>query len=112
MNIIGKVILTATALAVSAPVMASGSGGGGGGGFGGGGFSRVQRDPAQVDFSRGKSYFKKYVTCNKCSHSGGVKDARTAQTIAQQVRSGDIAVKSKHKRQLLYYISRRYGIRA
>lgn len=115
MNSLTKAILTAAALAVSAPVVASG--GGGGGGFSGSGSSgssssRTPRSPAKADFSRGKSYFKKYITCKKCSYSNGVNDSVTAEKVAKKVRSGEISVKEKHKRQLLFYISRRYRIRA
>jgi len=114
MKITSKVILAATVLAVAAPVstpvFASGGGGYSGGGSGSGTYDRAPRDPAQANYRKGRSYFKKYVTCKKCSYSKGVNDSATARKIMKQVRSGEIAVKSSHKEKLLYYIARRYRV--
>jgi hypothetical protein len=100
-------------LLAAAPVLASGSGSGGGGG---GGYPSsspsAPRDPYADAYSRGKSQFKKRITCKKCAYPQGVHDSVTAGKVAQRVSSGEFKLTEKQQSDLMIFLQRRYGVTA
>jgi hypothetical protein len=68
------------------------------------------RDPAAEAHSRGKSLVSKKISCKKCAHSGGVKDAAVARTVAAQVRQGEFDLKDNERQLVLFYLTKRFGI--
>lgn len=108
-----KTIATLAAIAVAAPAVASG-GGGGGGGFSGGGFSggpRIQVTPEQRSFQRGQKIFKKSLSCTKCAFPRGITSTKQAQDAVTRVKNGQIKLKKRHQKDLLYYMSQRYRVK-
>jgi hypothetical protein len=116
-----KIITALLSLAVSVPALSSGSESGGGGGFSGGGFGSGtsnfpsearQYDPAKAAYSRGKSMFKKNITCSKCLYAKGVKDGVTATEVALKVRAGEFNLSAEEQEDIMIFIKKRYGIEA
>lgn len=109
-----KMIATLAAIAVASPALASG-GGGGGGGFSGGGFSggtpRVKISPEQRSFQRGQKIYKKSLSCSKCAFPRGITSSKQAQDAVTKVKNGQIKLKKRHQKDLLYYMSQRYRVK-
>ncbi len=103
-------ILAFAALLVAPPALASGTSGGGyGSGSGSGSYPATTRDPAAEAYARGKSMVKKRIACKKCAYPQGVQDTPTAQKVAASVRSGEFALKTAEREQVLYYLAERFG---
>ncbi len=68
------------------------------------------RDPAVEAHNRGKSLVSRKIGCKKCVHSGGVKDAVVARTVADQVRGGEFDLKDNERQLVLFYLTKRFGI--
>lgn len=100
------------ALLASAPVLASGSGSGGGGGSYPSSSPSAPRDPYADAYSRGKSQFKKRITCKKCDYPQGVHDSVTAGKVAKRVSSGEFQLTEKQRSDLMIFLQRRYGVTA
>jgi hypothetical protein len=102
-------ILGASLITAPTAVFASGSGG-----YGGGSGSypeqRAPRDPYADAYARGKSQFKKHITCKKCEFSQGVHDSVTAGKVAKRVRAGEFQLNEKQRADVMIFIERRYGI--
>ena len=110
MRLYATVALLAVSAAFTPPsVWASGTSGSGSG-SGGGLYPSVPRDPAAEAYSRGKSMVSKRIACKKCPFPEGVKDTPTAQKIAAQVRAGEFDLKPAEREQVIYYLSRRFGL--
>jgi hypothetical protein len=112
-QIIGLALASGALLLTPVPALASGSGGGG---YGGGGGSypapSAPRDPYADAYSRGKSQFKKHITCGKCAYPEGVHDSVTAGKVARRVRAGEFSLNEKQRGDLMIFLQRRYGITA
>lgn len=118
-NAIAFYVAIAALNAIALPAQASGpitalslqSGSQSGSQSGGGTFPTLPpRDPAVEAHNRGKSLVSKKIGCKKCAHSGGVKDAATARTVAAQVRAGDFDLKDDERQLVLFYLANRFGI--
>ncbi len=107
-------LLASIALLASTPVLASGSGSGSGGGGGSYPSSApsAPRDPYADAYSRGKSQFKKRITCKKCVYPQGVHDSVTAGKVAKRVSSGEFQLTEKQQSDLMIFLQRRYGVTA
>jgi hypothetical protein len=81
------------------------------GGQSGGSFPRIeQRDPAVEAHNRGKSLVSKKIACKKCAYPKGVKDAATARTVADKVRSGDFSLTKSERELVLFYLKNRFQV--
>jgi hypothetical protein len=98
-------------LLASVAGLASGSGSGGGGSYSLPS-SSTPRDPYTDAYARGKSQFKKRITCKTCAYSDGVHDSVTAGKIAKAVRSGAFQLTEKQQGDLMIFLQRRYGVAA
>ena len=105
-------LLGSIALLASTPVLASGSGSGGGGGSYPSSAPSTPRDPYADAYSRGKSQFKKRITCKKCAYPQGVHDSVTAGKVAKRVSSGEFQLNAKQRNDLMIFLQRRYGVTA
>lgn len=105
-------LLGSIALLASAPVLASGSGSGGVGGSYPTYAPSAPRDPYADAYSRGKSQFKKRITCKKCDYPQGVLDSVTAGKVAKRVSSGEFQLTEKQQSDLMIFLKRRYGVTA
>lgn len=80
-------LLGCTIMLPSIPAIASGTGGSGSGSSSYLGPS-APRDPYADAFARGKSQFKKRITCKKCEFPTGVHDKVIAGKVAMRVNAG------------------------
>jgi hypothetical protein len=100
---------------IAAPTAAVASGSGGGG-YGSGGSSyplqQIPRDPYADAYARGKSQFKKRITCKKCEFSEGVHDSVTAGKVAKRVKAGEFQLNEKQRADVMIFMERRYGVTA
>lgn len=115
MKMIAAIVAISVAAPISTPAFASGGGGGGGGfsGSGSGSFgqSRAPRlTPEQRSFQRGQREFKKAVSCKKCAYPKGITATKVANEVVAKVKNGSIKVKDSRKKDLLFYLSRRYRV--
>lgn len=95
------------------PLRASGSGGGGyGSGSGSYPAPSTPRDPYADAYSRGKSQFKKRITCKTCAYPEGVHDSVTAGKVAKRASLGEFQLNEKQRRDLMIFLQRRYGVTA
>ncbi|WP_341711808.1 hypothetical protein [Erythrobacter sp.] len=69
----------------------------------------VARDPAEIAYSKGKTLVSKRISCKTCAHPKGVKDAQTAQQVAQRVRTGEYELDAKERELVLFYLTNRFG---
>jgi hypothetical protein len=95
------------------PLHASGSGGSGGAGYSSS-FPEVSapRDPFADAFLRGKSHFKKRITCKTCAFPQGIADNATAAKLAERVKSGEFGLDARQQADLMVFLNRRYGVTA
>jgi hypothetical protein len=116
-----KIVAALLSFAVCVPAFSSGSESGGGGGFSSGGFGSGtnsfpseprQVDPTKAAYSRGKSMFKKNITCSKCLYPKGIKDGVTATDVALKVRAGEFNLSAEEKEDIMIFLKKRYGIEA
>lgn len=68
------------------------------------------RDPQAEAYSRGRSLVSKKISCKKCAHPKGIKDAQAAQAVAQQVRNGEFDLKDDQRQLVVLYLKNRFGI--
>ena len=112
---LGLAVAGAIVVLAPMPLQASGSGGGGGGfGSGSGSFSTPSgpSDPFAGAYSRGKSHFKKRITCKTCAFPDGVHDGVTAGKVVKRIRSGEFQLNEKQRSDLMVFLQRRYGVTA
>jgi hypothetical protein len=95
-----------------APISAVASGSGGGGGGGNYPAPSAPRDPYADAYARGKSQFKKRITCKKCEYSQGVHDSVTAGKVAMRVKAGEFQLTEKQRGDVMIFLRQRYGITA
>ncbi len=103
-------LLSSFALVASVPVIASGSSGGGGSYPSS--TPSAPRDPFADAYSRGKSLFKKHITCKKCDYPQGVNDSVTASKVAKRISSGEFQMNAKQRSDLMIFLQRRYDVTA
>jgi hypothetical protein len=114
----GYVMVVSAVAFTSVTALASGSGGGGygsgGGGYGSGGGSypapSAPRDPFADAYARGKSHFKKQITCKKCEFPQGVHDSMTAEKVAKRIKAGEFAFNAKQRQDVMIFLQKRYGV--
>lgn len=80
-------------------------------GSGSTGFSNSSLSPNQKSLNNGRTEFRKSVTCSKCEYPSGIKTVKEAQDAANKIKRNDIVVSKRNKKDVLYYISQRYGIK-
>lgn len=111
--------LTATALPAQAfgPVTAlSLQSGSQSGSRGGGGVTSTnipdlpERDPKVEAHNRGKRLVSSKISCKKCAHPNGVKDAKTAREVATKVRAGEFDLNKDQRQLVLFYLNNRFGV--
>lgn len=110
-NRVYRLVLAGSLLGLSpAPSLASGSSGD----YGrvGDGFSSlsVPRDPFEDAFLRGRSQFKKRITCKTCAYPEGIRDKASAARLAERVRSGDFELDARQRADVMIFLQRRYGV--
>jgi hypothetical protein len=110
-NKLGLALLGTVFSMASMPALASGSGGGGYG-SGGGSYSApsAPRDPYADAYARGKSQFKKQITCKKCEFPQGVHDSVTAGKVAKRIKAGEFAFNDRQRQDVMIFLQKRYGI--
>jgi hypothetical protein len=109
-SIVSAIVFVSVITAPTA-TFASGSGGYG---SAGGSFpeQRAPRDPYADAYARGKSQFKKRITCKTCEFSQGVHDSVTAGKVAKRVKSGEFQLSAAQRADVMIFLQRRYGITA
>jgi hypothetical protein len=108
---IGMAVLGSTFAMASVSASASGSGGYG---SGGGSYpsTSTPRDPLADSYARGKSQFKKHITCRKCEFPQGVHDSVTADKVAKRIKAGEFAFNDKQRQDVMIFLQKRYGVEA
>jgi hypothetical protein len=105
---IGITLLGSALLLAPISALASGSGSGGGNYP----VPSAPRDPYADAYARGKSQFKKRITCKKCEYSQGVHDSVTAGKVAMRVKAGEFQLTEKQRSDVMTFLRQRYGITA
>lgn len=110
--ILGAALMSGTLVMAATSASASGSGGGGGYGSGGGGYSgpSTPHDPLADAYARGKSHFKKHVTCKKCEFPQGVNDSITAGKLAKRISAGEFSFTPRQRQDVMLFLQKRYGV--
>lgn len=110
---LGLALAAAIVVLSPMPLQASGSGGGGyGSGSGSYPAPSTPRDPYADAYSRGKSQFKKRITCKTCAYPEGVHDSVTAGKVAKRVSAGEFQLNEKQRSDVMIFLQRRYGLTA
>jgi hypothetical protein len=77
-----------------------------------GGSYPAPRDPLADSYARGKSQFKKHITCKKCEFPQGVEDSLTAAEVARKIKAGEFSLNDKQRQDVLIFLEKRYGAAA